>query len=188
MTNEEIIYIIGQAVGVIATLLIVSSFQAKKRLSLLLIQTASSVLWAAHFFMIGQPTGAILNLICVVRNLIYSKKNEWKWAGSIVSPLSFVILSMAVPMLTYENIFSIIPMIGNSISSIALFLNKERQIRILSIFVSVCWLAYNLSAFSIPGIITETSNIVSITIALIRFRNKKSVAIQDAESSASTEA
>ena len=188
MTSKEIVYLIGQMVGVVASLLIVSSFQAKKRLSLLLIQTASCIFWAIHFFMIGQATGSILNLICVVRNLIYAKKNDWKWAGTIASPISFVVLSMVVPMLTYQNIFSIIPMIGNSISSIAFFLNKERTIRILSIFVSVCWLLYNISAFSVPGIITETSILISITVALIRFRKQKTEPTESADNSLAIEA
>ena len=129
MTNEEILFLIGQIVGVIATVFTVLSFQTKSRLKLLVVQTVGSALWSIHYIMFGEPTGSALNLISIVRNLIYSKKKDWRWAESYATPAVISVLSVVLSLLTYKNLFSLLPMVATVISTIAFFLDDERTIR-----------------------------------------------------------
>jgi len=187
MTQEEILFFVGQIIGGIATVFSVLSFQTKSRLRLLVVQTVGSALWSIHFIMIGEPTGSVLNLVSIVRNLVYSKKKDWRWARSCITPAVISVLSVALSFLTYKNLFSLLPMLATVLSTIAFFLDDEKTIRIICLFVSLGWIIYNINALSIPGIFTEAFNLTSIVIALIRFRKRYAMIRAEAAAGKSSE-
>src|SRR5574344_737522 len=75
--------IIIQAICVLAICFAIFSFQAKKRSSILLFQSAASTLWMIHFILLAAYTGAILNFIIVLRNVVYYFRGKHKWADSV---------------------------------------------------------------------------------------------------------
>ena len=55
------------------------------------------------------------------------------------------------------------------VSSIAFFMREERLIRYLSVLVILPWVVYSIYAGNIASIISDSMNLLSVLIAIIRF-------------------
>ena len=72
-------------------------------------------------------------------------------------------------MLTYKNIFSLLPIFGVIFETLALWLKKERNIRIVSLLGAPFWLAYNLMNVAYGSAIGNVITLVSISVAIARY-------------------
>ena len=66
---QLVLFIIGQVFGVIAIILGFLSYQMKTQKQLLICQTATSLVFCIHYFLIGATTGMAMNMVNVVRNI-----------------------------------------------------------------------------------------------------------------------
>ena len=71
-------------------------------------------------------------------------------------------------ILTWQNYWSILPIVGSLLSTLALWMKKAKYIRIISLFVGPCWLIYNAFSGSVGGVITEVIAFCSAVIGVIR--------------------
>ena len=78
-------------------------------------------------------------------------------------------------IVTYKNIFSLLPIVAMFIASFVLWMPKTQQLRALTMPTSAMWLVYNAVSHSYVAVLTEVLNLISIVIALIRFRSGKEV-------------
>ena len=182
VTGDEIIELIGQGIGFIAIALAIMSFQAKTRAGILILQGAANLVWSVHFLMLGTVVGAATTFIAGVRNLLYAAKGRWRWVGHPAVPLVFSAIGITVGILTYENLFSILIISANVVSALSYSLNREKLIRLFSLYVSGAWLIFNsFAVLSIAGIGSESFNIISILVSLFRYRKKRNSPISDSE-------
>ena len=171
-----------QIVGFVAMAFGIGSYQPKRRVFILLMQLMSSALFSTQFALLiamgptAPWTGLILNLIAVPRALIYAMKEKWSWVKQLWLPFVMSAAFITAGILTFGGPLSLLPMAAMVLSSFALYLSDERKIRILSLFVSPLWLVYDFMANSLAGALNEAFIIVSIVIALIRYRQKKTPA------------
>lgn len=162
----------GQIIGFIAMAIIVISYQQKTHKNILVFQMVSGLLFTAHYVLIGAYTGAVMNLVGAFRSLVYSNRNK-KWASSVIWPVLFSIGFLISGILTWENVFSVLPLIAMLMSSIVLWIEQPKINRILSIPTSSCWLIYNIKTESIAGTATEIFVLASIIIGILRLDIKK---------------
>ena len=166
-----------QAIGIVAMATNVIAFQFKNKRTLLLCICVSSALFSVNMFMLGALTGGIMNLLGVVRSLVYVNKDKLplpvKWVNVmfILAYLISYVLSFAVfgtdP--TVKNlILELLPIIAMSAMTIAFAGKNARVIRLLGFVNSPCWLVYNIFNNSIGGILCETFALISIITSLIR--------------------
>ncbi len=164
-----------QMIGFFAMALGIASYQSKTRRGILLFQLFASILWIIQFLFLKSYAGAILNFVAIIRNSLFSFKGKYKWADSIALPIFIMGLFLASGIYTFtlEGIISIIPTFAMLLSTAALFITREKIIRILSLFVSPPWLIYDAISGSVAGVMCETFMIISIIIAMIRYREKR---------------
>ena len=162
-----------QAIGFVAMFIGIFSYQAKTRTGILLLQMTASLFWMTQFFLLGAYTGAFLNVVGAVRNLIYSCKEKVRFFKSPAVPALIMAAFVTVGVLTYDGIMSLLPVAAMLISSVSLYITEERKIRLLSFLVSPPWLVYDAYSGSIPGVIAEVFTICSIGIAIWRFDIRK---------------
>lgn len=167
----DIIFIIAQIIGFIATGIAIYSFQAKRRITMLTMQTVSNLLWMTHYIMLGSMSAVFANFIGTVRNVIYGLRGKYKFADSKVVPAISIIAFVISGILTYDTPFDILPMIGMILASIAFFIKEEKVIRYISVFIAISWLTFGFYAGSIAGIVADGSTLISIIIAIIRYRD-----------------
>ena len=143
-----------------------------KKGAILAIQALANCIWAIHYFMIGAMAGCILNLAATGRNLIFAKRDSAKWLQGVWLPTVIAIIIAALSIFTRETWFDVILLPSTILSTYAYCLGNEKVIRTSTVFVSLTWLIFNIVSFSVSGVIAEIFNLTSLTIALIRFRNR----------------
>lgn len=190
MTTDQIINLIGQFVGFLAIAVAFISFQVKKKNAILAMQALANFIWSVHFLMIGAIAGCVLNLVGTGRNLIYAKRDTWKWLNGLWLPTVISIIIAVLSITTRESWFDVILLPSTVLSTFAYCFGSERVIRNSTVFVSLTWLIFNIFNFSISGVVAEIFNLTSLTIAIIRFRkqgNKEASLLIVTENSANTE-
>ena len=160
--------IIAQIIGVIASAFIIYSFQSRKNKHLFLIQMIGALLFSFHFGLLGAFTGFSQDVLAVGRNyLLFSNK---KWAKSPIFLWLLIILYVVTGYFTYSGILSILPPLAMIVGTIVMWSKDGKKIRIAQLLcISPCWLTYNISVFSISGIVTECFVLISVLISFIRY-------------------
>lgn len=176
---------IPQIIGYIAMIIAILSFQSKTQKGVVVFQSFSTFLFATHFFLIGAYSGALLNAICLFRSIIYTQRQDKKWAQSKIWIVVFIALTVisyllnvfviAPPEKRVATFFLIelLPTLGNFVTTFSTRLENAKLVRRYTLIASPLWLAYNVINLSIGGAITEIFCIVSIFVAMIRLDIKK---------------
>ncbi len=173
--NTDAQFIISQIISAIATLLLLLSFQQKTHKRIVLMQAVSGLLFGVQYMMLGAYEGMICNYIGTVRSVVYSFRGKSKLVDSIACPIVFAVIFVISGIVTYKNIFSLLPIVAMFIASFVLWMPKTQQLRALTMPTSAMWLVYNAVSHSYVAVLTEVLNLISIIIALIRFRSGKEV-------------
>lgn len=166
------LYYISQGIGLIAIACSLLSFQAKKRSGIMALQMSASMLFCIKLFLLGAWTGACLDLISFFRTLVFAN-NQKKWASSPLWLLFFATVMVVTGIFTWQSALSILAILGALLSTLALWMKKEKHIRLISLLVGSCWIVYYIPFKDFTGIASEAIAMLSILIALLRFAGEK---------------
>lgn len=156
-----------QLIGLLAFCILVLSYYKKKPITILMYQITSNFAYAVHYFLLGGISGAFNCVISIIRNIVLIKVKNNK----VLISLLFIGLYLLVTVIFYENIYSVFPMLANSIYLLLIMKNSRKSILIGGIFDAFFWLIYSIFVFSYVGIVTEGILIVSNTVQLIKIKN-----------------
>lgn len=176
------IEIIAQSIGILGTIANFLSFQQKKQKMVVLFQFFAALFFAVNFLMLGAYVGALLNVIGVIRAIVFVNREKLKaehplWLAFFIIafasayPLVFTVFNKEPTVLNF--IIEILPVVAMILSTISFRLTKAKDIRRFGLFSSPMWLIYNCFCFSIGAIISEILNLISIIVGIIRFDIKK---------------
>ncbi|MBR4959369.1 MAG: YgjV family protein [Clostridia bacterium] len=163
---------IAQIIGVFGLICSLLSFQMKNRKWIMAFQMTASLSFSAQLFMLGAITGGCVDMISFIRTMIFSQ-NSKKWASSPVWLYVFLGIMIIAGALTWQNAWDILPIIGSMLSTLALWMKREKHIRLISLSVGPCWLVYNLVKGAWSGALNEVLAMTSIVIGMIRNDTKK---------------
>ena len=166
--------IIAQIVGYAAMATVCLSFQVKNPRGTLWVMAAATGLFSLHFGLLGAITGSILNALNVLRNLAILCTDSRKLTGKIamhtlslaylVAPFVFLLLPD-----TSVGIADFVLGVVMTVASYLFWCQRAKVIRIVHFFaVSPGWMVYNLLNGSLPGVFTETLNMLSVVVYWIR--------------------
>ena len=159
-----------QAVGFLALIMYLVSYQFKSNRGLFTFQLLGAVLFALQYSLIGGTSGALSQVIKVVRSLVLLKYNDWPWVRGKTPMLFFCGLYLAATVFTWAGPLSLIVLAASVVSTLGFWTNNARTIRVAClVFVCPCWLIYAVFTGSLGGILNETFTIVSILISICRF-------------------
>ncbi len=171
--------LVAQIIGIIAMVVAVSSYQVKSQKGIVSVLIISTSLWTLHYFMKGLYIGSLLNLLCAVRSVIYSKRSTKKWAASVVWIYIFTAMSLVVYALRFivfkekddsfiTYFIEILPVIGVFATSIGFRSRTGFGVRASQLISGPVWFIYNFIGGSIGGVITEVIATISVIIGIIR--------------------
>ena len=174
-TKAPLSEIIGQLISIVGMIIAAVSFQCKKSSRYCILQGVSGASFALSFFILGAPTGAILNAINILRGYAFGI------APQRTRKLFFVILMIsytAASALTIDFdspvfyiIVSTLVGVAQLAGTVVMYIADGKIIRIVqNAYISPAWMIYNIYTVSIGGILCETFNIISSFISLFRFR------------------
>ncbi len=167
------LFILAQICGLIALVLTVVSVQFKTKEKIVMCFVFANLVVTIQFFLLNAITGAIISIINTIRCIVfyYYKKKDKK--PSLMILLIFEIVAVISGIISWQNIWSIIPIIVTVIYTYGLWQDDVKVIRITTAVVGLGWAIYNGIVMAYVGAIQEFSQFVSATIALVRNKEKE---------------
>lgn len=174
MTN-----LIAQILGILALVTSIICYQFNSQKKILIAQIVASVLFTVNLALLGGMSGALLNIHGICRALTFyavnsgNNKSETSirarsrfWAGF------YVLAAFICTAVTYQSPLDILPLIGQSCTTVAYSMKDPAKIRRLTLPSPPCWFVYHLSQGNIGGTLNEIFVIASILIGMFRFDRK----------------
>ena len=159
--------IITQIIGIVAYLILMCSYQMSRKSQILLMQVFSSVAFAVHFYLLGGMSAVLCNIISIVVLIFiyYCEKKKYKKKTLIIVIIPML---LAITFLTYESIYSILPIISSLLILVSFLLDDENKIRVIGVVGNTLWLIYGIIYKSYPAMLFEALIIVATIFAIIK--------------------
>ena len=164
--------IIIQGIGFLALASSLISFQFKKHGQILFFRTASELIFALQYILLGAWTAAIMDGISVVRNVTYThlvKKNR----STTPVILIFCIFVIATGLVAFDGIISLLPIISKLLTTISYGMKNERWLRLITLPSCIFWIIYNVFVGSAAGVMADSMTLISLLVAMYKFDFKK---------------
>ena len=162
-------FYIGQGLGLFATALTALSYQMNTKRTLLLVQSAATLATCVSYFFLGAFSGFALNIICLVRNLVYFFMKEGTRPMYVATALLTAAM-VGVGILSWQGPLSLLILVALAVNTVFLSFGKPQLLRWSILGTSSMVLAYNVVVFTVGGILNEGIAIVSSVVGILRFR------------------
>ncbi len=162
--------------GISGVALYLLCFQLKDGKRIIACKLLSSILYVIQYFLLGAFVGAAMDTAAFIASAFAYKKNTpliRKYKTPIIIATSIVIIT--VGLMLYVDPISLLPIAGVLFETAASWMEREKMIRIVSLFSVPCWLVYNFVSGAYGSAVGSVLSFVSIVTALIRYSklNKK---------------
>ncbi len=157
--------ILGQILSFVSFGIAFAVYQIKSKKRLLCVQTILVIVTSIHYFCLEAYPGMVMNLFCILRNVIYYRKDIFKWK---FTPIIVSLLMMLVGIFAATDMWSILVIAGLTINTYCLSFENTQHFRISILITSPLVLIYNIIVFSLGGILMEAISIISATIGIVR--------------------
>ena len=163
-------YILSQIAAFIVLIITLISYHLKHKKKIFKIMCLSNIFNIIHYLCLGAYSGCITKTIALARNLFIVKKENNKKLDKLIYLILFIGVYIISGVLTYNNLYSLLPLISATIFMIVTWNGKELQIKRIAIYCYFLWLLYNILIFSIVGIIANTISLISTFIAYQNYK------------------
>ncbi len=166
MDSDVLIFILGQAFGILALICTVVSMQLKKKRSLMILQTASEAFIVAQYLVKGAFTGSFMAMVSFVRDIIftkYDKKRTPLWVLLII----YVIMTI-LTIISWAGPLSLLPYVGSLIYAWSLWYGKTKWIRLGNAVGNSPYLIYTILTGNYALFIMTLLEVISSAIGFLR--------------------
>ena len=173
--------ILVQALGYIGVLCFIISYAQKSRKNILVFSFLARAVFVVHYILLGGYAGGIQNAGGGVAAAVSTLRGK-KPYDSPIMPIFILVMTAVCGIVTYDKsvgVVSALPAIAMLIQNPALWLKKQRNIRLLTFAGIPLWFVYNFVTGSIPAMICDCLSGGSLVVAMVRYdllpyiRNKK---------------
>ena len=164
--------ILGQALGILSTLITALSYQANTKRKLIFIQTVATLCTCISYLLLGATSGFALNIVCLARNVCFFFQTEGTRPIYISTSL-FIVMMGILGAISWQGPISMLIIVALAANTFFLSLGKPQILRYSILATSSMILIYNIYVLSIGGILNESVAIVSSLIGILRFRRGK---------------
>lgn len=166
------LFILAQICGLIILILTVISVQFKTKEKIVMCFVFANVVAAVQYFLLSAFTGAVISVINAIRCIVfyYYKKKEMK--PSLIILVIFELIAIISGIFTWQNIWSLIPIIVTVVYTYGLWQDNVTVIRITTGIAGFGWAIYNIIVMAYVGAVQEISQLGSSVIAIVRNKEK----------------
>lgn len=164
---KETLYMIGQLLSIVAVILGFISFQMKNAKGILAFQIITAFVFSAHYFLIGAMTAVALNFLGGVKAIFFYLRNK-RGGKDRWMPIAFTAVTVVASLLTWDNWYSALIMIGLVVNCISMSFSDPNKMRMAMLIKSPLCLVYNALVFSAGGIIYESAVLTSSILGIVR--------------------
>ncbi len=167
---NSFITLIGHALGFIAVGLFFYSYQCTQKRKLLVIQTVATALSCIQYLLIGAFSGFALNVVCIIRNFIFSYRDK-NHRTDLLTPVLLALCMAVVSIFSWEGIHSLLITTGLVVNTVCMGVFDAKTFRKTILISSSLILLYNVFASSYSGMLSESISLISVVIGIIRYRS-----------------
>ena len=158
--------LIAQVFGFGALTSSILIYSRKERKSLLLCKAAQDLLWGTHYLLLSCYSAAASSAICLTRSFVFYNSDK-KWAKSRLWVLAYISFYLLSAVVTWQNIYSILPACASCVSTVAFYLKRPERTKALQMGASLITLSYNiLQSNSLTVYLGVTLTLVTSVISL----------------------
>lgn len=161
--------IIGNIIAFIASIIMVYTGYIKEKKKILYVQAIQIGLFVVSNIILGGITGAIINAISCVRNILCYKEKLNTLSKTILIIVS-IVLSLKFNDLGFIGLF---PLISSIIYILFMNIKDVIKFKYLIIFTMILWLCYDVYIGSYTSAIFNFACIVANIISIIELKTKK---------------
>lgn len=160
-----------QGIGAIGYTALALSYYRKKKIDILFMQIIAYIFFSIHYYLLDAITGTMCNLLGLIAiTFIYlvEKKKDLKRRNIFI--LGIIPILVLIALLTYENMYSILPIFASVLSLISFLTDEENTIRGIGIISAISWLIYAIIYKSYVAIVFEIITVVATLVAFIKYK------------------
>lgn len=169
---ENISYLIGQGLGIVAVILGFLAFQRKTAMGIILTQMGAALVFALHYTLLHAPTAIALNLLFVV-NCVYCYFRDKRGSKEKIGTYVLIALVVAIGIVTWEGWYTGALVVGLVFNTVSISLEDPQNTRRMMLIKTPLCFLYNLMVGSIGGMIYECTVLTSSVIGILRYRQKQ---------------
>jgi len=166
LTTAEII---AQILGILALIVTIVCYQFNSQKKILAAQMLAATLFTVNLALLGGMSGALLNIHGICRALTFYQRGRYKWADSPFWVWFYIIAGAVCVAVTYQSPLDLLPLIGQTCTTVAFFMKDAAKIRLLTLPSPPCWFIYHLAQSNIGGVLNEAFVMGSIVVGAIRY-------------------
>ena len=161
-------------VGLCAVFFGLLSYQFRRRGGIITCSVVSRVLYVAQYVLLGAFEGAVMDLSAIPASMLAARKHTpfvakhrtvWWLAGNVAVVL--------IGWIFWENMVSLFAIVGVLFEINALWMTKEKYIRVISLCSLPFWMAYNVLCGAWGSVVGNVLMVISIFTALYRHDRTK---------------
>ena len=163
--------LVGQIFGWLAALFTVISYQCKTQKQLLAVQSVATFSVAMGYFFVGAYPGMVLNVMCLLRNMVYSFGDRKPFSHP-ATPWILTLVMGAAGILSWDGPISLLIIIAIMINTLFLSDKNVQNLRRSILLTSTMIIIYNVFCHLWGGVLNEFLAIASSAVGLYRYRNQ----------------
>ena len=159
-------------VGIVATATILLGYLSEKKFHIILLGIVSRILFIIQYVLIGAYEGAAMNA-CTAIGLILGQNSDSDLVrkNKVLFVLGANALCVAATMISYVNIFSLLPLLGVLLQMNASWFKREKNVRLMSVCGVPFWLSFNIIKGAYGSLVGDVLSFVTLSYSIIRYDN-----------------
>lgn len=172
MNMISVEYIVSQVFVIFAVLTFGFSYLTKDKKKIMILVTMTSLFYGVEYFLLGALSGVAVNIISIIRNVWFyiNAKNNKKNSVWILIILSALLVILGI--ITYTNIFSIIPIVATIMFTYSVWQDNNKVYKYMAVPMSIMWIVYNFICGSILGVIAESVILIFEIVGIMRYEKQ----------------
>ena len=163
-------FIIAQICGLIAFVIVVLSVHFKSKESIVMCVILANLIMSVEYFLLNAITGAVVAILCTVRCIVFYVYKKKNLKPSLITLIIFEIVTIVTGIISWQNIWSLLPIFAALIYTYGLWQDNVTVIRITTGIVGLNWTIYDLVVKAFVGAIQDLSQFISAMVSLYRER------------------
>ena len=166
-------YILVYGVGILALALSASSYQFRRRVTIVLMILFGQLAWVFYFLLQGDLTSAVACTLTAAMLAVFAKKDKWPFATAPLTVTLFAILMALFSLLSFAVWSDIFPLLAGIFTVLSASREREKSLRILALFYCIFWMCNSIVKFYPVAFASDFACTLSTVVALIRYRKKE---------------
>ena len=169
----NLVTIIYYVISILSIFLYIMSVQFKKKENILWTQIGASMCYLIVYVIKGAWSGVSIEVLEELKNLVFIKIEKKNKKIPLFTLIIFLSLLVAVSIYFYDGVLSLLPLLINIILFTSTYFKNPKYIRYTMLIAGLLWGIYNIYVGAYIICIGNFLEIVSATISIIRYKDKK---------------